>query len=167
MMFPVPRCGLPPSRLMVKSQKGHANVASPCRLLDSYRKNNPAPLTRHTGINQPAFSIPNFSQSNQESPPRSLQRKKLNQVDEYLQGPLDTQVAAIHHRACLLETAGFAIPRVEPQICHSNVGPLPLNMAIKYKCTSQTLLTRRTRERDNTHQIPTHRTQTITLSLPT
>jgi hypothetical protein len=33
----------------------------------------------------------------------SLQRTKLNQVDEHLQGPLVTQVAAIRHRACPLE----------------------------------------------------------------
>jgi hypothetical protein len=72
--LPVHRCGLPPSRLMVKSQKGHANVASPCRLMDSNRKRNPAHLTRHTGINLPDFTIPNFSKPNQESPPRSLQR---------------------------------------------------------------------------------------------
>jgi hypothetical protein len=115
---------------MAEIQKGHTNVVSPCRLLDSNIKRNPAPLTRHTGINQPAFTIPNFSQPNQESPPSSLQRKTLNQVDGHLQGPPVTQVAEIRHRACLFETAGLASPRVGPQISHSNVGPLPSNMAI-------------------------------------
>jgi hypothetical protein len=126
----VPGCRLPLSHFVAESQKGHANVASPSRLLDSNIKRNPAPLTRHTGINQPTFTIPNFIQPNQESPPISLQRKKLNQVDEHLQGPPVTQVAEIRHRACPFETAGLASPRVGPQIRHSNVGPLPSNMAI-------------------------------------
>jgi hypothetical protein len=149
-------------------------VAYPCRLLDSNRKRNPEPLTRNTRINHPTFAIPNFSQPNQESPPISLQITKLNQVDKHLPEPPVTQVAAICHRACLLKTAGLASPRVGPQIRHSKVGPLPSNMAIpqrcipcRYKCTSQMLQTRRTREGKNTPQIPTHRTQTITASLPT
>jgi hypothetical protein len=57
---------------------------SACRLLDSNRKRNPAPLTRHTGINQPVFIIPNSSQPNQGSPRSSLQRTKLHQVDDVL-----------------------------------------------------------------------------------
>jgi hypothetical protein len=105
-------------------------MASPCRLLYRNRKINPAPLTRHTGINLPAFNIPNFSQPNQESPLIILKRTKLNQVDEHLQGPHVTQVAEIRHRACMLEMAGLASPRVGPQVSHSNVGPLPSNMEI-------------------------------------
>jgi hypothetical protein len=65
-LSPVPGCGLPPSFIMAESQKGHASVASPCRLLDSNIKRNPAPLTRHTRINQPVFNIPNSTQPNQE-----------------------------------------------------------------------------------------------------
>jgi hypothetical protein len=159
---------------VAESQKGHANVASPCRLLESNRKANPAPITRKTRINQHAFTLPNSSQPNQESPPSSFQRTKLNQVDEHLQGPPVTQVAEIRNRACPLKTAGLASPRVGAQIHHSSVGPLPSSMEIlkrcipcRYKCTSQTLQTRRTREGKHTHQIPTHRTQTITSSLPT
>jgi hypothetical protein len=52
---------------MAESQKGNANVTSTCRLMDSNRKKNPAPLTRHTGINQPTFTISNFIQPNQQS----------------------------------------------------------------------------------------------------
>jgi hypothetical protein len=89
-----PRCRLPLSRLVAKSKKRDANLVSPCRLLNSNRKRNPAPLTRHTGINQPAFTIPNFSQTNQELPQSNLQRTKLNQVDKNLQRPPVTQVAA-------------------------------------------------------------------------
>jgi hypothetical protein len=51
-------------------------VASPYILLHSNRKINPAPLTRHTRINRPDFTIPNFSQPNQESPLRSLQKQQ-------------------------------------------------------------------------------------------
>jgi hypothetical protein len=53
----------PSMRITIEPPRGkiHANVASLCRFLDSYRKRNPAPLTRHTGINQPIFAIPNFS----------------------------------------------------------------------------------------------------------
>jgi hypothetical protein len=126
----VPLCESPTSRVLAKIQKGHANVASPCRILDRNRKRNPVPLTRHTGINHPAFSIPSFSQPNQESPPSSLQRTKVNQVDEHLQGTPVTQVAAIRHRACPLETAGLVSPRVGAQILLSNMGPLSSNMAI-------------------------------------
>jgi hypothetical protein len=46
---------------LAKKSKRTCNVASPCRLMDSYRKRNPTPLIRHTVINQPAFAIPNFS----------------------------------------------------------------------------------------------------------
>jgi hypothetical protein len=59
------------------------------------------------------------------SPPSSLQRTKLNKVDEHIQGILVTQVAEIRHHTCLIKTAGPASPRVEPQIRHSTVGPLP------------------------------------------
>jgi hypothetical protein len=123
-------CGLPTIHLVEESQKGHANVASPCRLLDDNRRRNPIPLTRHTRINQPAFTLTNFSQPNQDSPLSSLQRTTLNQVDEHLQGTSVKKVAAINHCACPLETAGLASPRVRSQIRHSNVGPLPWNMAI-------------------------------------
>jgi hypothetical protein len=60
----------------------------------------------------------------------SLQGTKLNKFNENLQGPPVTQVAAIRHRACPIETAGLASPRVGPQIRHRNVGPLPSNMVI-------------------------------------
>jgi hypothetical protein len=88
--MPVPGCGLPPSRLVTESQKGHANMASPCRLLDSNIKRNPTPLTRHTRINQPAFTLTNSSQPNQETPPISLQITTLNKVEEHLQGTIVT-----------------------------------------------------------------------------
>jgi hypothetical protein len=73
---------------------------------------------------------PNFSQPKQESPPSSLQRKKLDQLDRHLQGPPVTQVAEIRHCACPLEAAGRTSPGVVPQHRHSNVGPLPLNILI-------------------------------------
>jgi hypothetical protein len=79
-------------------------------LMDINRERNPAPLTKHTRINQPAFTLPNFSQSNQESPPSSIQRTKLHQVDEHLKGSPVTQVAEIHHHACLLKTAELTSP---------------------------------------------------------
>jgi hypothetical protein len=72
-----------------------------------YKKESSTSHKTHTGINQPAFNIQNFSLPNQESPPSSIQRTKLNHVDEHLQRPLVTQVAAIRHRACPLETAGL------------------------------------------------------------
>jgi hypothetical protein len=78
----------------------------------------------------PPLPFENFSQPNQESPPISLKRTKVNQVGEHLQGSLVTQVAEIHHRACPLEMAGPASPRAEPQIRHINVGPLPSYMEI-------------------------------------
>jgi hypothetical protein len=101
-----------PSRLMAESQTGHANVASPCRILESNRKRNPTPLTR---INQPAFTLPNSGQPNQKSSPSSLQRTKLNQVDEHLKGPRVIQVAEICHHTCPLEMTGLASPRAGPK----------------------------------------------------
>jgi hypothetical protein len=107
---------------MAESKKGHANVASPCRLLDSNIKWNPAPLTRHTRINHTTFTLPNCSQPNQESPPSRIQRTKLNQVDGHLQGTPVTHMSAIRHNACPIKTDGLASPIVGSQIRHSNVG---------------------------------------------
>jgi hypothetical protein len=135
---------------------------------------NPAPLTRHTRINQPDFTLPNLGQPNQESPPRSLQRTKLNKVGELLKGASVTQAEAIRHSVCPLETTGLASPRSGSHIRHGNVGPLPSNMAIlqscipcRYICTSETLQSRITREGVLMPQNQTHRTQNITSSLPT
>jgi hypothetical protein len=89
-----------------KSQKGHANVASPCRLLDSYRKRNPAPLTRQTGINQPAFAISNVSQPNQESPPSSLKEENSIKWTHIYKGRLShkwQQFATAHVRSKRLD----------------------------------------------------------------
>jgi hypothetical protein len=95
-------CGLLSSCLMDESQKGHANVASPGRLLQGNGNGTPTSLTRHTRIHQPVTTFPNYSQPNQEPPPCRFPRTKLNQVDGHLQRLHFAQVASIRHRICPL-----------------------------------------------------------------